>query len=192
MEQDYGEEAMWEEHFYYLLPFFKDDRYIKHGNRPMFLIYKPFKIKCLYKMKKVWDRLALKEGIAPVYIIGINSAGLKIPGVDKILYLGPEAYFQHLHKNTMRYDRDGILTYDYSELCSATIDYCNFYSGDAYYSVVSRYDDTPRRGRDGYCLTGAGPELFEQCLMAVMSISKKYENEYVFVNAWNEWGKECI
>ena len=40
LEQKYGEEEQWKRHFEYLLPFFKDERYIKIENRPVFLIYK--------------------------------------------------------------------------------------------------------------------------------------------------------
>ena len=37
-EQEYGNEKNWEEHFTYLLPFFKDKRYIKENNKPLFII----------------------------------------------------------------------------------------------------------------------------------------------------------
>ena len=39
LEQAYGNEEDWTEHFNYLLPFFQDPRYIKKGSQPVMLIY---------------------------------------------------------------------------------------------------------------------------------------------------------
>ena len=44
--QKYGGERDWIEHFEYLLPFFKDERYIRIENRPVIYIYKPLDILC--------------------------------------------------------------------------------------------------------------------------------------------------
>jgi len=39
IEQRYGERDEWKVHFDYLLPYFKDDRYIKVDEKPVFVIY---------------------------------------------------------------------------------------------------------------------------------------------------------
>ena len=39
LEQTYGGEEEWEQHFQYLLPFFMDDRYEKRENKPLFMIF---------------------------------------------------------------------------------------------------------------------------------------------------------
>ena len=39
IEQTYGDINDWEKHFQYLLPFFKDKRYEKRNNKPLFMIY---------------------------------------------------------------------------------------------------------------------------------------------------------
>lgn len=41
VEQDYGDVKDWEVHFQYLLPFFKDERYITYNGSPILIIYKP-------------------------------------------------------------------------------------------------------------------------------------------------------
>lgn len=62
MEQDYGEKSDWEKHFQYLLPFFKDRRYITVDGKPLFVIYKPDQIIDLYQMTTYWRQRAVEEG----------------------------------------------------------------------------------------------------------------------------------
>lgn len=62
IEQKYGGKEEWKKHFEYLLPFFKDERYIKENNKPFFVIYRPELIKKLGKMLDYWNKLAKAEG----------------------------------------------------------------------------------------------------------------------------------
>lgn len=62
--QQYGQEKEWKEHFEYLLPFFKDDRYIKENNEPLFVIYRPEVIGVLKEMLDYWDKLAIENGFS--------------------------------------------------------------------------------------------------------------------------------
>lgn len=64
LPQFYGEEKEWTEHFEYLLPFFKDERYIKENNKPLVVIYRAEVIPELNERLKLWDKLAKKNGLA--------------------------------------------------------------------------------------------------------------------------------
>lgn len=110
MKQDYGTEKDWEKHFQYLLPFFKDTRYITVHGKPLFVIYKPEQIIDVYQMTAYWRKRAVEEGLLGIclafqfptyyadmyyrddifdYRIGFepvysrNLASLKKPGNDK-------------------------------------------------------------------------------------------------------------
>lgn len=63
MEQDYGGKRDWEKHFQYLLPFFKDERYITVDGKPLFIIYKPDQIIDLFQMTNYWKKRAVEEGL---------------------------------------------------------------------------------------------------------------------------------
>ena len=62
MEQEYGGKKDWEKHFRYLLPFFKDERYITVDGKPLFIIYKPEQIIDIYQMMKYFRKRAKEEG----------------------------------------------------------------------------------------------------------------------------------
>lgn len=62
MKQEYGNEKDWEEHFRYLLPFFRDDRYITVEGKPLFVIYKPDQIADIYQMAGYFRRRTVEEG----------------------------------------------------------------------------------------------------------------------------------
>ena len=55
ISQEYGDENEWIDHFNYLVPFFKDRRYTKVDNQPLFLIYRTSSIKKIDKMLNLWN-----------------------------------------------------------------------------------------------------------------------------------------
>lgn len=64
----YDDPEDWKNHFMYMLPFFKDKRYMKEDNKPIFTIYNPVKIPNvrLKKMMEMWNRMAQENGFAGV------------------------------------------------------------------------------------------------------------------------------
>lgn len=62
MEQSYGSKDDWEKHYEYLEQFFKDKRYIKINNKPLFVLYKPQDIPDCDKMMDCWIELSKKSG----------------------------------------------------------------------------------------------------------------------------------
>ena len=47
----------------YLLPFFKDERYIKKDGKPFFIFYRPDIVPCMKEMIDLWNRLAKENGL---------------------------------------------------------------------------------------------------------------------------------
>lgn len=187
LEQAYGKYKEWEQHFYYLLPFFKDPRYIRKEGRPVFLIYKAGRIHCLSEMLKTWNELASKEGIPSLYVIGSNAEIYQEDILDEILIHEPQntlsKYFQRNSDDVAKQK-----VYDYDEVWKKLL------SKPVLSRKVCRggfvnYDDTPRRGVAGSVIEGGTPEKFCDYLVQLLKISKSIQSEYVFINAWNEWGE---
>lgn len=69
MPQEYGEEVEWKAHFYYLLPFFRDRRYMRRNGKPIFIVYRPELIEKLDQMLDLWLSLARSEGLEGIDFI---------------------------------------------------------------------------------------------------------------------------
>lgn len=69
MDVRYGDKDEWEAHFQYLLPYFRDRRYIKEDGRPLLVLYQPEKIPCLDEMLDYWNNRAAEEGLNGLKII---------------------------------------------------------------------------------------------------------------------------
>lgn len=190
LEQKYGREKEWEAHFRYLLPFFKDNRYIKIDNKPVFLIYKTDEMACFTEMIDYWRKLAKIENLGGIFILGINSFKEKI-GMDGILFSGPSAYWNPIiSSNRLECEyRNGIKCFDYESIWKNVIIADNKKGVKTYFGGFVDYDDTPRRGGQGTAFINTSVEIFEKYLykLAYKNLSKN--NEFLFINAFNEWGE---
>ncbi|WP_313070487.1 glycoside hydrolase family 99-like domain-containing protein [Lacrimispora sp.] len=176
LRQNYGKKEDWEEHFNYLIPFFKDTRYIKINNRPVFIIYKPDTIPCLPQMMELWNQLARENEIENIYFVATNS---EKDGFDA--YFNQEANFSAV-------DFNEFVT-DYDMICAKIIDNAKKYSNKHYYCGFTGYDDSPRRGVSGKVIENSTPEKFYKLMKRLFYLGDRAGNELTFVNAWNEWGE---
>lgn len=201
IEQNYGDEKVWTKHFIDLLPFFQDTRYIKKDNKPVFHICRSIKINCLGEMREVWDKLAQQYGFDGIYLVTENQ-GQKIMHEDAKYNFEPTGIMSRvkgwyalyinvlgsLNKHTNRLKmfvhntRSSRRTLKYIE--NQTIQH-NVFAG-----TFCGYDDSPRRQKKGLIFTPVIPMNFQNNLEILMRKSKEVDNEYVYINAWNEWG-EC-
>lgn len=191
LEQKYGKEKQWEEHFQYLLDFFKDERYIKIDGKPVFMIYKPELMPCVERMLDYWNDQAIKEGFPGIYFICGDSgsySGIHDSTFDKILLWEPTNGIKKLKSEGFYKRKNDVLTMKYDDIWNAILKHETSSSRVMFAGFVN-YDDTPRRGKSGKVLEGASPEKFCEYLTELFAKNKAYDNEYTFINAWNEWGE---
>lgn len=186
LKQSYGRELDWEKHFQYLLPFFKDKRYIKLKGKPVFVIYKPSRIYSLWNMMNHFNRLAKDNGLPGIYIIGMEEN--KVLGLDAVCIRQPYYAMEELSEKCS-YDSFGTLkTYSYDELW-AIIQNQKLSTNSTYLCGFVDYDDSPRRGMNGSVVRGTSSEKFYQNFKKIYKKSLELGKEFIFINAWNEWGE---
>lgn len=191
LDQQYGTEKDWKEHFEYLLPFFKDDRYIKIEGKPVFMIYRPELVDCMDEMLACWKRWAKENGLPGVYIMCANCAENIWSEVDA-RYIQEFNYSYSIDTvptvKAVSWDK-GVLTYDYDVLWENLINRQYDIGEKVYLGACVNFDCTPRHGKKGNISIGATPEKFARYFEELCKKSIRRNNEYVFINAWNEWGE---
>jgi len=184
LEQEYGGCREWEEHFMYLLPFFRDKRYVRINNRPVFQFYHTSQVYCLGDMILFWKKLAKQNGLPGIYIMAGNLNGKQINGIDAEFLFEPSRCLGNVNEII----QNGIPTCQYDEVWQYILQPKGTF-GRQYYCGLVSFDTTPRKKEYGVSVEGATPEKFGKYMKALMRKSEEKGNDIVFVTAWNEWGE---
>ena len=78
-KQLYSGEGDYRQHFYTVLPAFKDHRYITVDGKPLFAIFDPYSFKDIRNFIEVWRNLAKENGVKGIHFIAIcnNTSTMK-------------------------------------------------------------------------------------------------------------------
>lgn len=190
LNQKYGNREAWKRHVEYLIPFFQDRRYIKYKNRPVFIIHQPDDIYCLPDMLECWNSILREYNIPELYLIATLRRGsfLNNQVIDAGMLHMPNYGIQ---KEYSKRDNNGVLHVDYNAawntLLNANLDL--LVDKAVYMCAFVDYDDSPRNGKRSVVFTGANPESFKCNFENMYKLACDRGNEFVFINAWNEWGE---
>ena len=194
IEYKIGGPKDWKMHFEWLLPYFKDKRYIKNNDCPIFLIYNYSRE--ILRMANYWDELAREKGFNGMEIIYSYNPFHGIPSnVKKFryepLYSGWGTYKDRFHRLINRNkEQKSVIKYSYDMIWSRIIKgakRCK--DANTYYGAFVSYDDTPRRGNKGKVVLDSSPDKFCNYLSELIDICNSQNKPYIFLTAWNEWGE---
>lgn len=73
IEQLYPGKEDYRNHFYSVLPAFRDHRYITVDGKPFFLIYDPLKFEDVTGFMNYWRELAVENGLPGIHFVGLAS-----------------------------------------------------------------------------------------------------------------------
>ena len=215
---DFDDEGDWVAHFNYMLPFFKDPRYITENNKPFMVIYIPNIIRKLEKMLETWTKLARKSGFSGLTYIYQSAMSCFDPSWDKHLFdyglqfqpgfldwkerSSTNAWRWRLIKWLRPLKRKLSLNTSLRKV-SKIVSVRSY--DDAWEKILALapedkqptiptafvdWDNTPRKGNDGSVFREATPEKFNKYLKRLIIRAKKvYNTDKIFIFAWNEWAE---
>ncbi len=190
-EQLYPGKEDYENHFYDVLPAFKDKRYITVEEKPLFVIFDTDNFNDAPAFIKIWNQLAIKNGLQGVYFVGRCDAlpSMKMRDVKTINLLAKERYrnvfeqgYNGINSVTLKYAEfkasgtfhkafhsllrkylGGIMLdkYKYSKIVDNFIHPLDF-ENNVYPQLIPRRDRSPRSGRKAMIYYGSTPRYFEQ------------------------------
>jgi hypothetical protein len=193
-----GSEEDWERHYNSLIPYFKDERYIKKDNRPIFIIF--HYCEKIGAMCQYWDSLAKKDGFNGMCFIFRYSTQNSVPQNEKVFKYEPQfsgwSDTLSLQERVMsKLERilglkTGPKFYKYQKIWNEIIKNAEeMNQPNIYHGAFVSYDDTPRRGFRGKIVSEATPSNFEFYMKRLYEISKSQNKDFIFLTAWNEWGE---
>lgn len=217
MEQDYGNIEDWDNHFNYLLPFFKDDRYIKEHNKPVFVIYRPELIDCLEEMLSRWIYLAKSNGFDGLHLVYQHPSYRHSNRRNDTLFDNYIEYqpidaqtklLSSKHKTLRKIKRyitlilEKKVKLDLRYISNRKLKKWNYddvwkvilnskpESMKAIPGAFVNWDNTPRRGEKGSVYTGFSVEKFSMYFNKQLKRANEvYKSKYLFIFAWNEWAE---
>ena len=210
LAQNYDDPTDWVTHFEYLLDFFKDKRYIKVDNCPVFMIYHIENIPEYEDKFNKWNDMAKEAGFNGIYLIQMvnNDESVKIEScvVDAKVDFEPNKtlstrnayavslwrirrfiYNKFVKKNKLyQYFYDVV---NYKSFCSTLLRKKYVRSANYFYSMVVDWDNTARKQKRGWIMKNSSPSLFAKYFKRVYLNSIKENKPFIFIFAWNEWGE---
>lgn len=205
-------------HIQWLLKAFRDPRYIRVHDRPLFLIYRPDQIPSVREMLEAWRSKAKEEGLSGLYVCAVRGSEVSLDdqallgkGFDAIVDFQPNrrdfppprgfrSYMQDRARRTLpmrlyQYLKISISTFkriDYKLLIAQWMQKPWPTSYRRFPCVFPSWDNTARRNTPTI-IQNNDPALFGRWLRDAAHKVADYPDEerLVFINAWNEWAEGC-
>lgn len=206
LEQQYSDED-YIRHAQWLLPVFADPRYIRVGDRPLFLVYRASRLPDSRRACELWRTEVTRAGLPEPFLCRVESFGNErneptAAGFDAAVEFQPDwARLPGRIECARRWRWLGQLTggnrifrdnevHEYADL----VDLACSKPGVTYRRfpcVAPRWDNTPRRATGAMVFHRSSPELYAKWLRHAVDRVRGWppEQRIVFLNAWNEWGE---
>ena len=219
VEQDYGEKKDWEEHFQYLLTFFKDSRYITVNGKPLLVIYKPDLINSIYEMVSYFKKRIVEEGFPGICL------AFQFPTYYMDVFYRDDI-FDYMIEFEPVFSRNNIVRHSSKKIEivrkffgeKMITKYRNsknqlkhtfakphhlsmFFYDEAWEKILNQkwnnkllpgtfVDwDNTPRNKHGVVYSGFTIEKFEDNIKKLVKRAYQENKQMLFINAWNEWGE---
>lgn len=209
IEQTYPGDDDYINHFYAVLPAFKDKRYITCDGKPIFIIYIPEQMPDMRHFISLWQDLANQNGLKGICFIAHQRKRLDKEMVQKSLDDRLREGFDAINvlNSWLPFTRMPLWNrflrkYFYKHENFRLVPDLRPYSPELFRcamdddervfpTVMPDWDHTPRTGKKGIVLYGSTPEKFGGIVgQIVEDVScKPFEKRFIFIKSWNEWAE---
>lgn len=216
-EQLYPGDEDYIEHFYDVLPAFKDKRYITVDEKPLFVIFQPQNIPDSKHFIELWNKLAIENGLKGIFFVGRCDA---LPNMNLKKYNKIDTLIKPRYENLLNKGYDGInsVTLKYAEFKSQgflkkaihsfirkkfegiILDkykydkiMSNFVTPEDYHEkiypqLIPRRDRSPRSGRKAVIYYNSTPEGFKKAAENAVCCVEKRDFEHRLIFL-NAWNE---
>lgn len=215
IEQTYGDREEWRRHFEYLLPYFKDERYIRIDDKPLFIIYRADLLHVKKEMMQYWQELAVANGLKGIcfayqhhkyYFYGkdkdLFDFGIEYQpgfaqlasdqGIKKLLRsitIRAGEISQKFFNGKVLWNTSSVKKISYDGVWNTILNYKHNTKAMIPGAFVD-WDNSPRHGKNGTVMEGVSVDKFRKYFkQAVLNARNVYKKDMIFIFAWNEWAE---
>ncbi len=183
----------------YLIPFFRDERYIRVEGRPVLFIYRPASMPDARQYLEIWAEECAGQGVPRPYVVSVLTRGAEDPrdfdmdaGVERVLHDWTAGAVADIRHELRPYEplRGSVLPYE--QVAEFYRDQTQAPPFTWFRSLVPIWDNTARYGADAFMVHGSTPRLFQRWLESSIAHARTHlpqDRRFVLVNAWNEWAE---
>lgn len=211
IEQTYPGREDYIDHFNNLLKAFKDKRYMRVEDKPIFVVYRPNAIPDIKLFVETFKQQAIENGLKGVYLIATNVpvdwdaeakgfSAITPSNHDKLAYVRSESTIRNFYRKQLNRKKVSKVfkkifkqpthVYEYKEAMKWFVRDEDSKS-IIYPMVIPNWDNTARSGVNGFVLHNSTPELFKQVMQKAINKIKDLpaDKRIVFIKSWNEWAE---
>jgi Glycosyltransferase WbsX len=201
IEQTYPGREDERAHFAYVLPAFRDRRYLCVEGKPLFYVFRPELLPDPAGFIEHWRELAAQAGLPGLHFVaeisdllgeGPKYESYRRDGFDSGVYVRLPAHKDRVAVVGTRLRRRLLRQPERYRYAADRAAAPGSVAGDRLDPCVyPNWDNTPRSGRGGLVITGSSPQAFRAHVRSAVSELAKREpaRRLLWVKSWNEWGE---
>ena len=202
-------------HFDYVLPAFKDKRYICVDGKPLFLIFRPLDIPSVKEFIDLWQQKAKDNGLKGIHFVGISPSidvdnqktidvlRRKVKSQGDVLY--PKLFDSGFDAvNSRGVFRAELLArslfnivkhFVLAKMPQREINKFLYDEYDklenVYPTLLPNWDRSARSGKKARIYVDSTPKVFKEQLITALDLlkDKNFEHKILFLQSWNEWAE---
>lgn len=207
MKMEYSKED-YVRHFNYVLPAFRDPRYITVDGKPLFAVWAPHHIPDARVFIDLWQQLARENGLPGIHFVGhTDNAGKGLPGQAADYYSADKA--KEYYQAVLDLGFDAVMSSGYRRAVAllqgktrmmwrmlsgktfaptySKMDYsrlmANYYvpedAGENIYpTLLPQWDRTPRAGKNSEIVVDSTPARFQETVETAIELIRQKEPEH--------------
>lgn len=183
-----------------LVPYLRDDRYIRVNGRPLIMVYRADILPNPQQTMEIWREFCVQNSLGDPLLVAAQTFGFYDPrttGFDGAVQFPPhnqlhDSRFMIQSRIELANPEFSSYIFSYPEIVKYKENHAENADYPLYKTVFPNWDSEPRKPGRGTIYAYSSPELYGRWLKTICEWTLKNhqpDDRLIFINAWNEWAE---